>query len=906
MKRKDVFDRWLVSLASNDPELFAELTARRNRLATDPQSVLVLEAAAAASPGGGADDIVIETIVRQGRPAFFIQNDRVTYPDTPTEAAAETIVNRLKATSAVLERVIPLVGRIDVANYPGNVDYVGTGWLVDRDIVVTNRHVAELLATPDGAQYRFRPGRFGDPMAVSLDRWHEHEVAATASVSVRRVIWIEPDPKGADIAFLQVAPVDLPDHVSPFVRLAAIDPSEATDVAVVGYPARASSDAVSDQARMDVVYGRTYDVKRIAPGKTGAQSRGWLTHDCTTLGGNSGSVVVDMQAGTAVALHFAGLYLVENYAIPASTISGYLKRRPWQGTSRPAQPVATLDTSAARAEVQPTAAITQNGITLTIPLVVNVSLGQPRIGDTARAASIDEAALALQRRATVAGVLAVAPGYLIRNGLLSDEECVVVSAAPDCVDAVRAAIPATFEGFPVDVRAASVVTQAASLATEAVTSISYNDEDRTGEGFSFEWVEEEMDVMLHVGPERSWEVLKEFLSQAKTRLVSSIYEFHAKHIAKAIEERLDAGVEMRLVMATQTHDPKDGSMEDGDFDRAATFERWHERFASRFERVYVPLGSHGLVANAYHIKVTVRDEGKAAAVWLSSGNWKRSSQPVIAAGDLDNPKVTTNAGNREWHVVINNRTLADRFRNHIEADFEQSLALGGTPEAAAPDLFVDVPIGLLEGIELEAAAKRTLPPKQVSGIIRVKPLLTPDDEGAVFSNAVLKLVRSAKRQLLFQNQYVRAAAADAGFLKQLVDALVDRAKKIDDFRMILRSEDRQLIEDVSVLKRRGVKLDRIRKVSNTHTKGIIVDGRRVLLGSHNWSGAGVTLNRDASLVFENDDIAQYYAEAFELDWARARPIVFEESPVHEAPRLAAGDQPPPGFKRIPLAEYLEG
>jgi hypothetical protein len=49
---------------------------------------------------------------------------------------------------------------------------------------------------------------------------------------------------------------------------------------------------------------------------------------------------------------------------------------------------------------------------------------------------------------------------------------------------------------------------------EAVTSVAYNDGDRTGESFSFDWANEEMSLLLHAGPERSWTVLAEFLRDA--------------------------------------------------------------------------------------------------------------------------------------------------------------------------------------------------------------------------------------------------------------------------------------------------------------------------------------------------------------------------------------------------------
>ncbi|MEM8795848.1 MAG: DNA/RNA non-specific endonuclease, partial [Pseudomonadota bacterium] len=43
-------------------------------------------------------------------------------------------------------------------------------------------------------------------------------------------------------------------------------------------------------------------------------------HDASTLGGNSGSAVIDLETGHVVALHFAGIARRENYAVPASEL----------------------------------------------------------------------------------------------------------------------------------------------------------------------------------------------------------------------------------------------------------------------------------------------------------------------------------------------------------------------------------------------------------------------------------------------------------------------------------------------------------------------------------------------------------------------------------------------------------
>ena len=51
---------------------------------------------------------------------------------------------------------------------------------------------------------------------------------------------------------------------------------------------------------------------------------GRLNHDATTLGGNSGSVVMDMATGQAVALHFGGFEGDRNMAVQAPVVADRL------------------------------------------------------------------------------------------------------------------------------------------------------------------------------------------------------------------------------------------------------------------------------------------------------------------------------------------------------------------------------------------------------------------------------------------------------------------------------------------------------------------------------------------------------------------------------------------------------
>jgi DNA/RNA endonuclease G (NUC1) len=98
------------------------------------------------------------------------------------------------------------------------------------------------------------------------------------------------------------------------------------DVAVIGYPAFDPRNNVSLQNR---IFRGVFNVKRLQPGtivgrgevKSYESRVNAMTHDASTLGGNSGSVVLHVGSGQVVALHFAGRYLEANYAVPASELA---------------------------------------------------------------------------------------------------------------------------------------------------------------------------------------------------------------------------------------------------------------------------------------------------------------------------------------------------------------------------------------------------------------------------------------------------------------------------------------------------------------------------------------------------------------------------------------------------------
>lgn len=313
-------------------------------------------------------DLVPETIVlRTGRPVLAVRDDaaELTFED----AESEVWRARLTAAAGPLGRAIRAAGRIEVDRH--DLDWLGTGWLVAEDVVVTNRHVAREFGRRDGDRFVFRQG-FGGTMSSRIDFREEIGGGAAREFQLARILHIE-DESGPDVAFLQVTPRD-GDPLAEPIPLGTRTPRAKQQVAVIGYPARDSR--IPEQDLMLRIFGNVFDKKRLAPGQVKRVEAGLVLHDCSTLGGNSGSVVLDLETGEALALHFSGRFLDANFAVPAPTVAERL-RGLREGVTR-TRPVVT-------ARPQVTVPVPGRGASISIPLVVRVEVGEPR-ADAPRAA----------------------------------------------------------------------------------------------------------------------------------------------------------------------------------------------------------------------------------------------------------------------------------------------------------------------------------------------------------------------------------------------------------------------------------------------------------------------------------------------------------------------------------------
>src|SRR5262249_16573151 len=204
-----------------------------------------------------------------------------------------------------------------------------------------------------------------------------------------------------------------------------------------------------------------------------------------------------------------------------------------------------------------------------------------------------------------------------------------------------------------------------------------------------------------------------------------------------------AGRHFELVLHPVPEPPaKSGVKADDLAEEDEVIEPLEKKLKNRFEMSWATLNSKahpdGLWASAYHIKVAVRD---GQTFWLSSGNWQSSNQPKVrpfADQPDDLPPGFQRKYNRDYHAIIENRTLASVYETYIKRDYELTSTAGEPEPFALPDLFVPAE-EVEEAVEF-AAPPQLFPPLRLRRRVKVQPLLTPDN----YADHALKLIRSAR------------------------------------------------------------------------------------------------------------------------------------------------------------------
>lgn len=298
-----------LSLVDVDASLTAAMNRKGSRV-TEQTKIIALEAADrvinSRSLAAEHKALVEGIVIGNGlRPAIDIEKD--TFDPLP---ALWDDINGVRSNMMPLIRS---VGRLNVAGHP-KISFAGTAFVCGRDLLLTNRHVAEefMSAATGSSDLCFKLG-----MSADVDTKEEVDSADTRLLKctgegVVSTEW--------DVALLRVE--GLPAGIEP-IPLSSTAPHSFSDrtAATVGYPGFDEAENLIEQM---LIFRGIFNKKRLLPGKftdifavqSYGQSVKALAHDCTTLGGCSGSIVIDVATLKVFGVHFGGESGVRNYCVP--------------------------------------------------------------------------------------------------------------------------------------------------------------------------------------------------------------------------------------------------------------------------------------------------------------------------------------------------------------------------------------------------------------------------------------------------------------------------------------------------------------------------------------------------------------------------------------------------------------
>jgi hypothetical protein len=261
----------------------------------------------------------LEVVVRTdgSRPAFIIRDNDIVKASSPAGRWTDllTDVTRL----ADIRKALGSVGRIDIV-HPA-APFAGTGWLIGegKDLLVTNRHVAQLFVDFESGGV-IMPGR-----EAHVDFGHElNGVKSRNRRPIVEMVFCGATPIPVvglhhallDIAVFRLGGTATSDQIPLQIGLGEQLSSPQTEVIIIGYPAKPNgADILGSVTETDrvlkLLFKKLWGYKRLAPGEIMNSSAGTrtLSHDASTLGGNSGSLVMGIDTLPLVTgLHYGGFW----------------------------------------------------------------------------------------------------------------------------------------------------------------------------------------------------------------------------------------------------------------------------------------------------------------------------------------------------------------------------------------------------------------------------------------------------------------------------------------------------------------------------------------------------------------------------------------------------------------------
>jgi len=336
-----------------------------------------------------------------------------------------------------------------------------------------------------------------------------------------------------------------------------------------------------------------------------------------------------------------------------------------------------------------------------------------------------------------------------------------------------------------------------------------------------------------VSPDSSYRFLKSAIDAAKSTLDLYIYDVSAPYLVDLLTQAKKRGVKIRSMYDANSQ----GNSE------LALLKAVGQTKAA-------PSSGDRQVFTVCHQKFLVIDK---ATLLVESANWAKTSVPQITKFG------TYKKGNREWLIRIDDAQVAKWFAALFQTDWN-------IPAAVGLQSVIDVGSAQLD----VAALTTTQPPSHLFDIDAIKdgqakilPILSPNN----YLTETKALLNSAKKTICLQQQYVLAGNG----VKDLVEIMAKKRQAGIDIKVISSAAFPENWQATQLTLKSAGLLSRLKAVNpasftHCHNKGVIVDGKSVIVSSTNWSENSITRAREAGLLIHSQKIARYYQDVFTTDW----------------------------------------
>ncbi|MEI7434759.1 MAG: phospholipase D-like domain-containing protein [Methanomicrobiales archaeon] len=345
-----------------------------------------------------------------------------------------------------------------------------------------------------------------------------------------------------------------------------------------------------------------------------------------------------------------------------------------------------------------------------------------------------------------------------------------------------------------------------------------------------------------VSPDCSLELYENCIDQAKTEILLNVYEFSSPEMADALINARKRGVNVTVLIEGG---PVGGISPEGNtiFDQL-----------TRNKILVFRMGTFGDSHAPYrydHAKYIVVD---SLYLFITSENFKGNGFPSEGK-----------SGNRGWGVCLIDPGVATYFRGVFLADLNGKGISAMTGKSGTLETGGTV------------SHTREFSPLRFDGA-KVTPVLAPDT-----SYLVTDLLRSATSEIDIEQAYISnesksvpnrylAEAINASHrgvrVRVLLDSYWFNTEGEDDNDEMMAYVNQVAVAEHLPLEARCAELER-NELEKIHNKGVIVDGKKVLVSSINWNYNSPTFNREAGVIIEQPEAARYYTAVFEDDWGQS-------------------------------------